>query len=222
MLKTMALVAALAFAAGCKSDEPTAVTPTSAERSDSTAEPGRTGRSAKIDPVMPRRIGPRLDDRAGSGDPGDNRRQRRMSMLDTDGDGTISDAEREAMQARREAMRAEREAEMIARLDSDGDGAVSDAERAAARVARAEDMKARLDADGDGKLTTAELDSSPRRRRFDAATADVDKNGEITTEELSTALDAQRQGRGGRGGGGGRWRDRGGDDAGSASTGSTD
>lgn len=62
-------------------------------------------------------------------------RQKMLERFDTDGDGVLSDSEREAA---REARRAEREAHhqaMLAKYDADGDGALSEEERQAASEA---------------------------------------------------------------------------------------
>ena len=58
-----------------------------------------------------------------------DRRAQLLEQFDTDGDGTLSDAER---QAAREARRAE----LLEKYDADDDGTLSDAEREAAREAR--------------------------------------------------------------------------------------
>lgn len=74
------------------------------------------------------------------------------AAIDTDGDGTISDAERAAAHQARAA-------EHFARLDVDGDGRVTEAELAAApgRGHHRAPAFADLDADGDGGITLDEL-----------------------------------------------------------------
>jgi Ca2+-binding EF-hand superfamily protein len=200
----------LALAAGCTSDPPAPAAgpaaPSAGGEATAPGEPG--GRSAKIVPPMRRQAPPMLGG-SGSGEPGagpseadreawrqrrEERRAERMAELDTNGDGTVSDDEREAMRARRQA-------EMIARIDQNGDGMVDNAEREAARQERVENMHAQLDADGDGKLTVAEAQAG-RFQRFDAAAADTDHDGALSTEELAKVLPARgRRGPGGRGGG---------------------
>jgi Ca2+-binding EF-hand superfamily protein len=129
------------------------------------------------------------------------RRDEMMKRIDTDGDGKISPEEREAAQAEREAMRAERDAERTKREDTDGDGKVSDAERAAAQTQRVQDMHTRYDANGDGKLTTDELGAS-RRFRGDASKADTNGDGVISNDELQKSMeDSRRNGRRGDFGG---------------------
>lgn len=93
-----------------------------------------------------------------------SRRKEWMDRFDTDGDGQISDAEREAMRAE---MRARRDEFMLRRMtsrfDADGDGVLSDAERVEAeaelavrRAEREARMTERFDTDGDGKLSDSE------------------------------------------------------------------
>jgi hypothetical protein len=101
-------------------------------------------------------------------------------------------------------------------LDTNKDGVVDEAERAK----RMEPMRQRLDNNGDGKLTPDELASSERRMGFDdPAAVDVNKDGEISLEELDTAMQARREkmrerwrGMGGGSGRGGRGGRRGGAD----------
>jgi hypothetical protein len=78
-----------------------------------------------------------------------------LRQADTDGDGRLSQEERDAARARFQ----ERRAEFVARHDTDGDGKLDDAERAAAREqirTRLMEAKDRFDTDGDGKLDEAE------------------------------------------------------------------
>lgn len=91
-----------------------------------------------------------------------------FKRFDADGDGSLSETERQAMDEvmlkRRERQggpqgrRPGRE-EMMKRFDTDGDGVLSEAEREAMRTERermrAENMK-RFDTDGDGRLSEAE------------------------------------------------------------------
>jgi len=78
-----------------------------------------------------------------------------LHKADTDGDGRLSDAEREAAKAKFQ----EKRKEFVAKHDQDGDGTLNDAERAAAREAikaRLMEAKNKFDTDGDGKLNEAE------------------------------------------------------------------
>lgn len=117
----------------------------------------------------------------------DARRDERMKRLDTDEDGKVSEEERQAAQQEREDRRAAR----MAQLDTDGDGQVSDAERSAAMAGRAKEMHGRLDADGDGKLTPAEV-ANARRLGDDPTKADANGDGTVTVEELQKAMSERR------------------------------
>ncbi len=131
------------------------------------------------------------------------RRREWMSRFDTDGDGRISEAEREAMRAemiaRREEFMLRR---MTARFDADGDGVLSDDERAEAEaelaVRRAEQrarMLERFDTDGDGTLSDRERQTMRDRfggrggrggRDADPETVakyDADGDGELDLDE---------------------------------------
>lgn len=96
-----------------------------------------------------------------------------LKRFDTDGDGTLNDAERqamhEAMRKRNQEMgrpgprghRPDRE-ELMKRFDTDGDGVLSEAEREAMRAERQrmrEELLKRFDADGDGTLSDAERET---------------------------------------------------------------
>ncbi len=131
---------------------------------------------------------------------GDGRRfADRMALFDLDGDGFLSDEEREAMrQARR--------AEMLARFDLDGDGELSREERLAARRARFEasargqELMRRFDVDGDGVLDETEqaaMDAfiqaqQEARRAEQLAQYDADGDGALSQEERQVQRD-QRQ-----------------------------
>ena len=164
MRKQLSITFALLCAVACKTESPTATKPGSAD------EPAANVRSAKIDvkPIAPpqRAAPPSLpagevtpDDRA-HGDPNDRRdfRSRRNARIDTDGDGVISDEERDA------AMR-ERMAAMRARLDADGDGKLTPAELGAARGRMHFDDPAAVDNKHDGEISPEELAAAMRARR---------------------------------------------------------
>lgn len=119
----------------------------------------------------------------------------RRAEYDTDGDGQLSDEERETMKEARRAERDARREEMVAKYDADGDGQLSDAERAVMKTERVQGMVDRLDGDGDGKLTQAELEDGRgggrRGRRgppIDFATADTDHDGSLSADELGAAM----------------------------------
>lgn len=78
-----------------------------------------------------------------------------LHKADTDGDGRLSEAEREAAKAKFQ----ENRKEFVAKHDKDGDGTLNAAERAAAKEqikARLMEAKDKADTDGDGKLSEAE------------------------------------------------------------------
>ena len=92
------------------------------------------------------------------------RREDFMARFDTDGDGEISEEEREAIREAFQAQRRERMLErMTERFDADGDGELNDEERLAAEaeleardIERRARMVERFDTDGDGQLSDAE------------------------------------------------------------------
>lgn len=114
----------------------------------------------------------------------EERRAQRLAEVDSDGDGAISDDERQAaLAARREERRA--------MLDSDGDGLISDDERDAARAERVANMVAASDSDGDGRISRDEAAEArgPRRRAFrDFAAADTDGDGYLSEAEVAASL----------------------------------
>jgi hypothetical protein len=189
MLKTLAIVLGLAAFAGCKTDAPETSQKPSETATPSNAKP----RSGKIDlPTLPQQppsgAKPQLDDDNDgeriSRQAREERRMQRRAEIDTNGDGEISDEERQAA-------RDKREADMKAHLDTNKDGVVSDEERGAAMHQRATDMHARFDKDGDGKLTTAELQTAPFGR-FDT-TVDTNSDGQVSVDELDAAMRERRR-----------------------------
>ncbi|HHN78753.1 MAG TPA: hypothetical protein ENK11_08810 [Phycisphaerales bacterium] len=119
-----------------------------------------------------------------------SRRRAWMTRFDTDGDGQISESEREAMRAE---MIARREEFMLRRMtdrfDADGDGVLNDDERAEAeaelavrRAERRARILERFDTDGDGTISDQERQSM--RGRFGVrdvgpeAVARYDANGD--------------------------------------------
>jgi len=82
-----------------------------------------------------------------------------LEQFDTDGDGKLSETEREAVKAHMEA----KKAAFIKKYDLDADGALNDEETAAMKATIKEKMEAmkaelltKFDADGDGELTGEE------------------------------------------------------------------
>jgi Ca2+-binding EF-hand superfamily protein len=105
---------------------------------------------------------PKLAEQAplGSDTPDDEGRHHgdRMARMDTDGDGKISDEEREA------AMK-ERTAKMRARLDTNGDGKLTPDELANAKGRMKFDDPAALDTNKDGDISADELEAGMKARR---------------------------------------------------------
>jgi hypothetical protein len=163
------------------------------------AEPGRAAPDYRFGPPggykrpAPER-GDEADERHGGG-----RRAERLAAFDTDGDGQLSDAEKDQMKAERMARREAHQAEVLAENDTDKDGTLSEAERAAMRTKRVDAMFGRLDADGDGKVTAAELEATGGRRGGvrDFAEADTDGDGALTKAELEAVRGNRRVRRGG-------------------------
>ena len=111
-----------------------------------------------------------------------------LTAADTDGDGVLSDAERQAF---REA----RMAEILAEFDVDEDGELSAEERAAAKAAKRAERFATLDIDEDGLLSPTEVaDTCKLEARF--AALDSDEDGFISLEEFSVARWGRRGRRG--------------------------
>jgi len=160
MTKQLSIALALVFAVACKTESAPAASGSAAD------QPAPTVRSAKINvkPVLPPAAAeppaqPALADRDdGSAAGREGWRNRRNARLDTDGDGVISDAEREA------AMR-ERMAGMRARLDTDGDGKLTPAELANASGRMHFDDPAAVDTNHDGEISAEELGAAMKARR---------------------------------------------------------
>ena len=121
-----------------------------------------------------------------------------FAELDTDGDGTLSEAELQAPMAER-----------FAAADADGDGnltaeeivAMAEGRRADRMAERAERMIARFDANEDGVLSAEELATPPApQSAFERLDADGD--GTISEEEFAAAGERggdRQRGRDGRG-----------------------
>jgi Ca2+-binding EF-hand superfamily protein len=96
----------------------------------------------------------------------------------------------------------ERRKHRMEQMDADGNGEISEDERKASRRQRAEQLRDTLDVDKDGKVTVTELTNS-RFRRLDPGAMDIDKNGDISLDELGKALETRSTAWGA-----GRFRDR--------------
>jgi Ca2+-binding EF-hand superfamily protein len=79
-----------------------------------------------------------------------------LEKFDTNKDGKLDEAEREAAKAAREEMMKARKAEMLKKFDKDGDGKLSEEEEAAMREERKKMMLQKFDKDGDGELNDEE------------------------------------------------------------------
>lgn len=109
--------------------------------------------------------------------PACTRPHRDLSAADTDGDGELSDAERQAF-------RDARRADLLAAFDADGDGELSQAERDAARLSKRLERFAELDADASGGLSQVEVaDACRLAEHFDEL--DADEDGEISSDEFT-------------------------------------
>ncbi len=141
---------------------------------------------------------------AGKGKKWEQNRQAFLDQFDTDGDGTISETEREAArtymaengrpggrgqgQQGRRGPTAEQRQQIMERFDTDGDGQLNETERAAAREA----MQGR---GGQGRGGP----SAEQRTRI-LEQYDTDGDGQLNETERAAAREAmQGQGRGGQG-----------------------
>ena len=133
-----------------------------------------------------RRQGPR---------PGSDMHKKLIEKFDADGDGKLSESERE------EAKKAHRE-RMLAEHDKDGDGTLSDEERAAAKEAYHAKMKAeriaRFDKDGDGELSEAEREAAKDAHKSKMKERmlkrfDEDGDGQLSEEERAAAKAAREK-----------------------------
>lgn len=133
---------------------------------------------------------------------GEQMRQRALSLFDHDGDGELSESEREEAKAFHEARKAEQRAKALERFDADGDGQLSREERRAARDAMRDKMQGKraealseFDADGDGQLSETERQNAraAHKARRDAKLAqlrmDTNKDGVVDQADLPLALD---------------------------------
>lgn len=127
----------------------------------------------------------------GKGDP--SFRQRiplfMTQQYDTDGDGTLSEQEREAAHAA-----------ILEKYDTDGDGGLSREERRAVRDAARDAFIAKYDTDGDGEISTEERDAV--KADF-IERHDTNGDGALSKDELPDRRPGGRCGFGGRGGRGG-------------------
>ncbi|MCA9312120.1 MAG: hypothetical protein KDA21_12985 [Phycisphaerales bacterium] len=153
-------------------------------------------------------------ERRGFGGPDGRRgpggRMDRRGMLehfDTDGDGTLSDAEREAARAEGKQRLDDFRGRMLEQFDTNGDGELDATEREAAHQARRAEMEARraeilkeFDADGDGQLNKEEREAAHEagRARHEARRAlrevDTNRDRQIDATELAAAAELVKSG----------------------------
>jgi EF hand len=101
------------------------------------------------------------DDQAGG-----DRKAEMLKKFDTNHDGKLDDAERQAMHAAMQAKWQARQQELLAKYDANRDGKLDDAEKQAMRHDLAAQRFAKLDTDGDGKLSLAEFEAGVKGRGF--------------------------------------------------------
>jgi hypothetical protein len=117
----------------------------------------------------------------------DTKRAEMKAKFDADGDGKLSDTER---QSAREAHKQKR----LERLDTDNDGQVSEAERSVAKEKHRAKMMERFDSDGDGALNDAERQALKEKHRQKAMKRfDVDGDGQLNESERETAKKAREK-----------------------------
>ena len=87
-------------------------------------------------------------------------RKKMMEKYDTDGDGKLSDDEKDAMKKAYKASHEAFKAEMIKEYDNDGDGELSDDERKEARESEKQNVLDMFDKDGNGELNGAEREKA--------------------------------------------------------------
>jgi EF hand len=147
----MKRIALLLLVAACKTTD-------SAPQPQPAADPVPTARTQPRPPpslAVPAPMGP---DTPALPDDGGRHHGDRMAKMDTDGDGKVSDEEREA------AMK-ERSVKMRARLDTNGDGKLTPDELASARGRMKFDDPAALDTNKDGDISAEELEAGMKAKR---------------------------------------------------------
>ncbi|MFT4638985.1 MAG: calcium-binding protein [Verrucomicrobiales bacterium] len=135
---------------------------------------------------------------------------RGLSRADTDGDGVVSEEEKEVAQAAREEAKAAREEArqaIIDEFDADEDGVLNEEERAAAKEAKEAEREAakterygEIDADEDGAVTQEELEAAMPEVDAERVAAllgryDADENGTVSLEEFLNPVRPDKRGR---------------------------
>lgn len=135
---------------------------------------------------------------------GDERRSKMLELFDTDGDGILSDAEREAAKTEmgqraastergpRSGARGPRQGnsgkrqEMLEKFDTDGDGVLSEAEREAARAQMPNKANGKFGR-GRGPQDGARRQGNPAKRQEMLEKYDVDGDGILSEYERAEA-----------------------------------
>lgn len=148
---------------------------------------------------QPRENKPQLGGKKGK-EPQFDRRKKFIQQFDKDGDGVLSEEEREAARAWMMKRRKDAEAtkrKVALKFDTDGDGKISSDEwRAIQSKVKAHEKKAReeliakYDADGDGKLSGKEKKQAHAAEKAAMLEKyDLDGDGELNLEEMKRAFD---------------------------------
>lgn len=122
------------------------------------------------------------------------RRKQFESQFDKDGDGELSEAEREAMRDEFRKRGEQQRAAFMKEWDKDGDGELSESERNALREAgekRRKEFTAKYDKDGNGDIDESEREAiredMQKQREELTKKYDADKNGFLSLEEMDKA-----------------------------------
>jgi 5-hydroxyisourate hydrolase-like protein (transthyretin family) len=89
-----------------------------------------------------------------------------MSQFDTNHDGKLDEAEKQAMREHFKAMREQRQQQMLARFDANHDGKLDAAERQTMRTTLAAERFKKLDTNGDGVLSLQEFEAGAAQPGF--------------------------------------------------------
>jgi Ca2+-binding EF-hand superfamily protein len=131
-----------------------------------------------------------------------------LRKFDADGDGKLSESERQAAKAHRQQQVEQRRERWRDRLDTDGDREVSESEKQTAldrlkqhHPQRYQKLVERADADGDGEVSPDEARAAreAHRRKMKQRRArlierfDANDDGELSANELNAARQAHRR-----------------------------
>lgn len=123
----------------------------------------------------------------------EDKKAKRFSKLDADGDGAISRAEMDAVGEKKKARRSEKKEKIMERFDTNLDGELSEAERTV--------LKAERGASGEGRKAKGKRGDRMRGKRGDRPNPDANGDGFVSldehltvSEQLFTRLDANADG----------------------------